>query len=215
VIAQPSGDILWKSRRAVVGTELKHASAFVLRMTGSDLDCAVPRGLGYFRTHGATGYMHGGVSLQELVVPVMIVRWPRKAGKVPVLLEHVAAVTSVRPRVELRAGSAGRFGFAADEKTVGRTVAVQIVEAASGRRLFHVPAPDAVRRGTSGESAPPSERIAIEPGGEPVQRVLTKVKGEAAPRGTLLRIEVRDADNDEILDQHESELKVDLEEWDD
>ena len=41
-----------------------------------------------------------------------------------------------------------------------------------------------------------------------------KSKDQAAPRGTRLRVEVRDADSDEVLDQCEAELKIDLEEWD-
>jgi hypothetical protein len=44
--------------------------------TESDLDLIVPRGLAVFRAGGARRFFHGGVSPQELLVPVITVRMP-------------------------------------------------------------------------------------------------------------------------------------------
>jgi hypothetical protein len=86
--------------------------------------------------------------------------------------------------------------FGADAKMIGRQVVVRMVEPGSGRRLFK------------------SQSYKIEPEGQPVTITLDRELNESCPRGTSLQIEVRDADNDELLDRCTAELKVDLEEWD-
>jgi len=194
----PSGEILWRSRRAVVGRGLKHPTAIAVQVPGSDLECRVPRSVNAFRTYGRLGYFHGGATLQELVIPVVIFRWPKKAEKVAAVLTPLAEITSLKPRVEVRAGSSGRPpGLGAEANVTGRQVMVKIVEPGSGRRLFK-----------AGASA------RVEPEGDPVEIVLEREAGESCARGTRLQVELRDADNDELLDRCEVELKVDLEEWD-
>lgn len=194
----PSGEILWRSRRAVVGRGLKHPRAIGVPVPGSDLECRVPRSVNAFRTYGRLGYFHGGATLQELVIPVVVFRWPKKAEKVAAVLTPLAEITSLKPRVEVRPGASGRLpGLGAEAGVTGRQVTVKIVEPASGRRLFKAAA---------------SARI--EPDGEPVSLVLEREAGESCVRGTRLQVELRDADNDELLDRCEVELKVDLEEWD-
>jgi hypothetical protein len=47
-----------------------------------------------------------------------------------------------------------------------------------------------------------------------VTLVLEREGHETCSRGARLQVEVRDADNDELLDRCEVELKIDLEEWD-
>ena len=46
------------------------------------------------------------------------------------------------------------------------------------------------------------------------QEVALCQPNETCARGARLQVEVRDADNDELLDRCEVELKIDLEEWD-
>ncbi len=46
----------------------------------SDLEFVFPTGLGVFRTGGDLAYHHGGISLQELVVPVVTLRIPAEAA---------------------------------------------------------------------------------------------------------------------------------------
>jgi hypothetical protein len=93
------------------------------------------------------------------------------------------------------AGQAAMFG--PDAKKMGRQVVVKVVEPESGRRLFR--------------SAQSSK---VDPDGAPVTLTLEREGGETCPRGARLQVEVRDADNDELLDRCEVELKIDLEEWD-
>ncbi|WP_447972366.1 PglZ domain-containing protein [Nitrospira sp. Kam-Ns4a] len=198
VVDPPAGEILWRSRRAIVGRGLKHPTALCTSVPQSDLECCVPRSVNAFRTYGGVGFFHGGATLQELVIPVVVVRWPKKAEKVAVVLTPLAEIVSLRPRLELKPGAGDRLpGLDADERTLGRHVTVKVVHPTTGRRLFRSP-----------------ETVKIEPDGAPVTVTLVREQAEACARGTRLQVEVRDADNDEILDRCEVELKIDLEEWD-
>ena len=192
----PSGEILWRSRRAVVGRGLKHPTAIAAPVKGSDLECRVPRSVNAFRTYGGIGFFHGGATLQELVTPVVIFRWPKKAEKVAAVLTPLTEITSLKPRVEVKPGAGQTTMFGADAKMMGRQVVVKVVEPGSGRRLFK------------------SQSYKVGPEGQPVTIALEREPNEACARGARLQIEVRDADNDELLDRCEVELKVDLEEWD-
>jgi hypothetical protein len=192
----PNGEILWRSRRAVVGRGLKHPTAIAAPVKGSDLECRVPRSVNAFRTYGGIGFFHGGATLQELVTPVVVFRWPKKAEKVAAVLTPVTEITSVKPRVEVRPGASQTTMFGADAKLMSRQVIVKVVEPRSGRRLFK------------------SQSYAVEPEGPAVTVALEREPNEACVRGARLHVEVRDADNDELLDRCEVELKVDLEEWD-
>ncbi len=194
----PSGEIMWRSRRAIVGRGLKHPTALSVPVPGSDLECRVPRSVNAFRTYGGVGFFHGGATLQELVTPVVVARWPKKAEKMAVVLTPLAEIASLRPRIELKPGVTGRLpGMGSDEKMLGRQVVVKVVDPGSGRRLFRS-----------------AESIKVEPEGEAVTFTLERERGETCARGARLQVEVRDADNDELLDRCEVELKVDLEEWD-
>lgn len=192
----PTGGILWRSRRAVVGRGLRHPTAIAAPVPGSDLECRVPRSVNAFRTYGGIGFFHGGATLQELITPVIIFRWPKKTEKVAAVLTPVSEITSLKPRVEVRAGTSQTTMFGADAKMTGRQIVVKVVEPASGRRLFR------------------SQSHKVDAEGQPVTFTLEREPNEACARGTRLQVEVRDADNDELLDRCDVELKVDLEEWD-
>ena len=155
----------------------------------------VPRSVSAFQTYGGIGFFHGGGTLQEIVIPVLKAEWPRKAEKVPVVLGQISEILSLSPIIQLRAGVLP--GIGAGSNATGRSVQIRVVEPATGRRLFFSRSP-----------------IAIQSDGVMAEAVLTHTDGESCRRGTELRIEVRDADNDEILDQREVVLKVELTEWD-
>jgi len=194
----PTGEILWRSRRAFVGRDLKHPTAINVPVEGSDLECRIPRSVNAFQTYGGIGFFHGGATLQELVTPVVIFRWPKKAEKVAAVLTPITEIISLKPRVEVKAGAgAGQAAlFGADPQATGRQIVVKVVEPGSGRRLFKSQ----------------SHKLGAE--GQPVTMILEREQTEICARGTHLRVEVRDADNDELLDHCKVELKVDLEEWD-
>ena len=194
----PTGEVLWRSRRAIAGRGLEHATAVAVPVKGSDLECRVPRSVNAFRTYGGIGFFHGGATLQELVIPVVVFRWPRKAEKVAAVLTPFAEISSLKPRVEVKAGGLEQaLMFGPDAEMMGRQVVVKVIEPGSGRRLF--------RSAQSNQVAP---------GGAPVTLILEREAGETCARGARLQVEVRDADNDELLDRCEVELKIDLEEWD-
>lgn len=194
----PTGEVLWRSRRAVVGRALKHPTAVAVPVKGSDLECRVPRSVNAFRTYGGMGFFHGGATLQELVIPVVVFRWPKKAEKVAAVLTPLAEISSLKPRVEVRPGGAGQASmFGPDAKAMGRQIVVKVIEPTTGRRLFR--------------SVQSSK---VDPDGAPVTLTLEREPGETCARGARLQVEVRDADNDELLDRCEVDLKIDLEEWD-
>lgn len=193
----PTGEVLWRSRRSVVGRGLKHPTAIAVPVQGSDLECRVPRSVNAFRTYGGIGFFHGGATLQELVIPVVVIRWPKRAEKVVAVLTPIAEIASLKPRVEVKPGTGQISMFGPEAKMVGRMVVVKVVEPGSGRRLFRS-----------------TESCKIDPEGEPVTLTLEREGNEVCARGAHLQLEVRDADNDELLDRCEVELKVDLEEWD-
>ena len=192
----PGGEILWRSRRAVVGRALKHPTAIAASVQGSDLECRIPRSVNAFRTYGGIGFFHAGATLQELIIPVVVFRWPKKAEKVAAVLTPVSEITSLRPRVDVRAGTSQTTMFGADAKVTGRQVVVKVIEPGSGRRLFR------------------SQSHKLEAEGQSITFTLERETNEICTRGTRLQVEVRDADNDELLDRCDVELKVDLEEWD-
>jgi hypothetical protein len=83
---RPGGDMVNQHRRAWAGRGGQKPMACV-RVSGSDLgydtdlDFIFPRGLAVFRTGGDLAFHHGGISLQEMVVPVVSLRMAAKPSK--------------------------------------------------------------------------------------------------------------------------------------
>ena len=157
----------------------------------------VPRSVNAFKTYGGLGFFHGGATLQELIVPVVVVRWPAKATKVSVVLKPVVQLTSEAPRVQVQAGIEGMTLFGPDEKQLARRVRVKVRDPATGKLAFKH-----------------SQPVTVEPGGEPVTVQLELVEPKPTLLyGTELVVVVLDADDEEILAQEKTALKVDIEEW--
>jgi hypothetical protein len=98
---KPVGEILWTSRRAMVGHNLKHPTAISCKVTRSNLDCSIPRSINAFKTYGGLGFFHGGATLQELIIPVVVVQWPKKAQKIAAVLKPVAQIVSLAQKIEV------------------------------------------------------------------------------------------------------------------
>ena len=196
--AKPDGDLLWQSRRAMLGYGLKHKSGLKLPVTCSDLEAVVPRSTGAFKTYGGMGYFHGGATLQELVIPVVRVAWPPKTVRTPVVLKPVQYIASEKPRVQIEAGVTEAQGtFFADAGQVTRRVEIRVRETSGGYVVF--------RHG---------EPVTIDPqsGPKTVQLDLAEPR-RAVAHGTPLIVEVRDAESEEILAREDITLKVDIDEW--
>jgi PglZ domain len=192
----PKGKVLWKHRRAMVGHDLSHPSAVRMKVPRSSLEVVVPRSTSAFLTYGALGFFHGGATLQEIVIPVVVASWPAKARKVKVVLKPVGYVASEAPRVQVQAASTGRL-FSTDSNLLSRRVLVKIKDASSGKVVFRH-----------------SEAMTIEPDGPVVTIQLTIVspKPEMA-YGSPLVVEVLDADDEELLIRENAELKIEITEW--
>ena len=103
---RPEGDMVNQHRRAWAGRG-GHKPTACIRVNGADLgydtdlDFIFPRGLAVFRTGGDLAFHHGGISLQEMVVPVVSLRMstgdasPPPAGS-QVTLENVPKVLTNR-----------------------------------------------------------------------------------------------------------------------
>lgn len=195
--AKPDGEVLWSSRRAIVGRSLKHISAIHLPVPCSDLEAMIPRSINAFRTYGGLGYFHGGATLQELIIPVLLVHWPAKASKIHVVLKPVGHITSEMPRIQVEAGTQGQLTLYPDSTKLARRVAVKVREPSSGKLVFRH-----------------SDAIIVEPGGKAATIQLQLM--EPRPNlsyGTQLVVEVLDADDEELLAREEVILKVDIDEW--
>lgn len=195
-VPKPEGEILYSSRRAMAGYELKHETAVMLPVSGSDtLQCAVPRSIQAFKTPGGLGFFHGGATLQELIIPVLTIRWPQQTREIGVVLKPISQITSLAPRLEIEPERVDtNLLKEIDEKLVGRQVYVEI-SSQTGQKLFV------------------SESVAVEPGGEKQVVPLERVPKAQAPLRSKLDIVVRDVDSQEILDRCMATLMKEMDEW--
>jgi hypothetical protein len=193
---QPAGKVLWRHRRAMVGHDLSHPSAVRLNVPRSDLEVVVPRSTNAFKTYGALGFFHGGATLQEVVIPVVVASWPARARKVKVVLKPIGFIASEAPRVQVQAASTGQL-FSTDSNLLSRRVVVKIKEPSSTRLVFRH-----------------SEAVTVEPDGPVVTIQLAIVNPKPELKyGTSLQVELLDADDEELLVRHDVELKIDITEW--
>ncbi|MDP9365363.1 MAG: PglZ domain-containing protein, partial [Chloroflexota bacterium] len=117
-IDPPGGETAFLHRRVWVGKGGASSPAYLRTSlaalgAGEDLDVAVPWGFGGFKAAGgASGYFHGGMSPQEMAIPVVVVKAP--AG---------AAAPASEVRWDLKLGS---------KKITTRFVSVQVGGAPTG-----------------------------------------------------------------------------------
>lgn len=195
---KPTGVTLWSSRRAMVGTALAHRTALILPVSGSDLSVGVPRSFNAWRTYGGTGFFHGGATLQELVIPALVVSWPVRTSRVDVVLKPVEHITSRTPRIGVQAVSEALI---AAHSHVARRVVVEIEDTA-GRPVFVMADPLTLHPPSSAEDrAPKTVVLGLVPNPPPMEF------------GARLVVLLRDADDREILARESVTLKVDIDEW--
>jgi uncharacterized protein (TIGR02687 family) len=111
VSEKPQGDSVTKSnRRYVLGRSLKPSPAFMTFTSAQaglvgDLDIQIPKSIHRIPQPGAgTRYVHGGASLQEIVVPVVTVNKKRKSDIRPVnvdLMPETDKITTGQLAVKL------------------------------------------------------------------------------------------------------------------
>ena len=193
----PTGEILWKHRRAMVGHQLSHPTAVKTNVSQSELEILLPRSTSAFKTYGSLGFFHGGATLQELSIPVIVANWPVKVKKTEVVLKPVAYIASETPRIQIQAASTGQLSFIPDGNLIPRSVVVKVSELENGKLVF--------RHG---------EPVVIEPDGSPVTVQMLLVDSHPELEyGTQLVVQVIDADDEEILAREEVQLKIELSDW--
>jgi hypothetical protein len=115
VTDNPGGDTVKVERRCWVGRG-GQTPAGAVRVCGADLgydtdlDLVFSVGLGVFQTYGGLSYHHGGVSLQELIVPVLSLRVPplaapTEAGERISLTDYPTAITNRVFSVKVKYGA--------------------------------------------------------------------------------------------------------------
>jgi hypothetical protein len=197
VLEKPTGEILWKTRRAIVGKNLKHKTAVLTRVPGSDLECLTPRNVNAFKTYGDMRFFHRGATLQEWLVPLVCVQWTKKSQKAGIVLKPVSEITTQEPVVEIEPDTRSKknlFGEV-DGSYLGREITIKVRDGTSGKTLFR------------------SKPVAVSPKDDIRQIRLEKVSGAEGRYGQKLELVIVDADNDEILATQEVTLKVDMDEW--
>ena len=99
------------------------------------------------------GFFHGGATLQEMIIPVVVASWPTKARKVNVVLKPVGHITSEAPRVQVQAAATGQL-FNADVNLLARRVLVKVKDPAAGKLVFRHSEPITIEpEGKSGHRA--------------------------------------------------------------
>jgi uncharacterized protein (TIGR02687 family) len=99
---QVEGDeILVRDRRFVLGHGLRRADGLLhfdseaVGLTG-DVEVAIPRSINRLRQKGSgSRYVHGGASLQEVVIPVLSISKTRQSDVIPVEVEILKGATSM------------------------------------------------------------------------------------------------------------------------
>ena len=194
----PVGQIEWKHRRAMVGRNLSHPTAVILPVAQSDLEVAIPRSTSAFRTYGALGFFHGGATLQELAIPVIVANWPIKVRKIDVVLKPVGYISSETPRLQVQAAGTGQLLLLGpDSDLIPRSVIVKVVEQETGKLVFRH-----------------TDSVLVRPEGPPLTVQLNIIEPRPdLPFGTKLSVIVIDADDEEILAREEVPLKTEINDW--
>jgi hypothetical protein len=193
---KPDGNIISSSRRYVIGHNLVHSQSLKLKVSGSQIECLTPRSINVYKTYGGMGFFHGGTTLQEYIVPVVIVEWPEKAKKVQVNLIPISEITSLSQRVEIEPSKVQKNLFGnLDETVISRRVFVKVVDPKNRGVLFR------------------SKDHLVEPGGSGIVVELEKVDGEEAEFNSELNILVCDSDNEAILHETKVVLRVEFDTW--
>ena len=182
-LAKKSRYCVLSSSKGVVGTHLGHTDQLRFPVPGSqDLVAWFPRGIGCFRTPGPYNYVHGGLSLQELVVPHLTVTQQVMGRPVGVRAELPRVIHNAQFKVILEPVSASIF----DQP---RQVALSLEKA--------------------GQPVVPPLSCVVGPG-QPTTLDVFLPMGCGLEPSDQVRWVLRDAVTDEVLAEQEATSEVDL-----
>ncbi len=199
-IENPGGDVVEVHRRCWVGKGGSTPPG-TIRVTGAelgyatDLEFVFPSGLGVFKAGGGLGYHHGGLSLQEVVIPVLSFRMPDVPRKLAATQK--AKLAGVPDKVTSRTFGL-RVGVTGDLFSTDPVPLRVIVVSKEGEQIGQA------GMAVGGELDRPTGVLRINPGAEAsVGMMLTR---DDRPR---VRIVILDPATDAVLDQSD-ELPVKL-----
>jgi len=177
--------VLKKGTRYLVGRDLPPTDLPRLAVSGSrDLIAWYPRGIDCFATPGPYNYMHGGIALQEVVVPYIHVQQSVAERLVGVSLQIVAG-----PEIRNAIFKVRLLPEGVDLLSKARRVEIDVVK--GGRRVSRVW----------------EERVE----NEVVERSLMLEPDYGLLLGDQVQVRIRDATTGELLDQQPAVVHVDLE----
>lgn len=97
MVSEPQGDVLYRDRRFVLGTGLKNSVSFKsytpaqLGLEGT-LEVQIPKSISRLRLKGSgSRFVHGGATLQEVVIPVLRINKKRQSDVSRVEVEIIGA----------------------------------------------------------------------------------------------------------------------------
>jgi hypothetical protein len=182
-------EVFYKGHRCLVGQNLPKELGIVFELPNSDgLQFCVPNGIGIFRTRGGKQFFHGGLSLQEFIVPQIHLVFAKVQPKYGAKISAPEAIRNLIFDVELlRAIPTEGVFFGAP-----RFVEIVGVLPKDGREIFRQSGPDMV---VNQESEILKVRLRIKP-------------GTVFSYGDMLILELKDADTGELLDRSEIRIEV-------
>jgi len=191
-VSFPQSEPSYQSRRAAAYPSNTDFTGPQALSPGDTWKIAFPHGAACFRTYGGLGYFHGGASLQEWIIPCIVVEWPQSAQPVDVQIEPIDRILSQRPKILLNVSTESLLR----EDSIPRQVEIIIRNAATQAILFRS---EAVVTATGQES--------------PIEVVLRAEEGVSAERNTPLRIQARDPRSEILLAEAVSTLMIELGGW--
>lgn len=98
---EPGGDVVKQGRRYVIGKNLKAADGlrkFLPEELGfqSDLEIQIPKSINRLRLQGAgSRYVHGGATLQEVIIPILTIHKKREGDTSQVDVEIISGMSVI------------------------------------------------------------------------------------------------------------------------
>jgi len=179
--------ILYAGHRCLVGKNLPDNLGVVFDLPNSDgLKFCVPQGTGMFKKRGKNEFLHGGISLQEILVPYVRVTVRKVHPKYGAKFKAPAAVHNLIFEVEILRAIPGE-GY-----MIGSPRYLEVRGFLGTDKIIQQTEPDYVMN-EANESL--RIRIRIKPG--------TKFK-----YGDTLRLELKDVDTGEVLDSADVHIEV-------
>ena len=182
----PKGELLFKSKRFIVGRNFNPGSYHIittefLGVTG-ELEIAFPRGIACFRHPGGEEYVHGGLSLQEILIPCICIesRLKTERKKLRVTADFPERVTNLIFNITLK--PAGQLLLGQE----GREVEIQVT-------ANNVPVTDPIRRLVTSE---------------PVKVVMKLKAGQLYSKSRELLISILDATSKEVLQSRQVPMDI-------